>query len=251
MIRELVRACVELSKACTGALIVIERDTKLGDVINTGIQLNADVTSQLLINIFEKNTPLHDGAVVIRENRVKAATCYLPLTENLELDKQLGTRHRAGIGVTEVSDAVTLAVSEETGGISFIADGRIARNQSAESLRVKLYDALVDDVKRSNGIQGMLTGGFSALTPFSRKGRQGARRGRRRDDPPGLTWPVGEGAGRAAGPGAGMGAGMGAGPGIGAGATNPIQGGGPGIGAGANPIQGGGESNEAARGGGV
>ena len=99
----------------TGALIVIEQNELLTDYIRTGINLDAILTSQLLINIFEHNTPLHDGAVIVRENRIVAATCYLPLSDNMELSKQLGTRHRAGVGISEQTDSVTIIVSEETG----------------------------------------------------------------------------------------------------------------------------------------
>ena len=114
-ISELVRASVELGKAKTGALMVIEREVTLKDIERTGIEIDGVVTSQLLINIFEHNTPLHDGAVVIRGNRVVAATCYLPLSDNTSISKDLGTRHRAAVGVSEVTDSLTIVVSEETG----------------------------------------------------------------------------------------------------------------------------------------
>ena len=117
-INEIAKACVEMGKVKTGALIVIECKSPLGDFERTGIDVDGLVTSQLLINIFEHNTPLHDGAVIVRGNRVASATCYLPLSDNLNLDKNLGTRHRAGLGISEVTDAVTVIVSEETGKIS-------------------------------------------------------------------------------------------------------------------------------------
>ncbi|MBP3927098.1 MAG: diadenylate cyclase CdaA, partial [Clostridium sp.] len=117
-INELVRACFEMSKVKTGALMVIEQGTPLGEIERTGIEVDGLVTSQLLINIFEHNTPLHDGAVVIRGNRVAAATCYLPLSDNMDISKALGTRHRAAVGVSETTDSVTLVVSEETGRVS-------------------------------------------------------------------------------------------------------------------------------------
>lgn len=135
---ELVRAALELSKTRTGALIVIERSVKLDDYEQTGIAVDAIITSELLINIFEKNTPLHDGAVIIRGDRVAAATCYLPLSDNMRLSKELGTRHRAGIGISEVTDSVTLIVSEETGGISIAEGGSLMRRLGKDTLRNKL-----------------------------------------------------------------------------------------------------------------
>ena len=143
-IEELVRGCMELSKTKTGALIVIERDTKIGDIINTGITLDSEVTAELMINIFTPNTPLHDGAIIIRNNRIKAATCYLPLTDNRDISKELGTRHRAAIGVTEVSDAVVIVVSEETGKVSFIVNGEITRGLQGDPLRMLLRENLID-----------------------------------------------------------------------------------------------------------
>ena len=116
-INELVRATFEMAKVKTGALMVIERETSLKEIERTGIEINGLVTSQLLINIFEHNTPLHDGAVVIRGNRVAAATCYLPLSDNMTISKDLGTRHRAAVGVSESTDSLTIVVSEETGRV--------------------------------------------------------------------------------------------------------------------------------------
>ncbi len=137
-IRELVAASIDMSKAKTGALIVIEQNVALGEYESTGIQVDAHVTKQLLINIFEKNTPLHDGAVIIRNNRVIAATCYLPLTGRHDLNKDLGTRHRAAVGISEVSDSVTIVVSEENGAISLAQGGLLKRNLDSESLRREL-----------------------------------------------------------------------------------------------------------------
>ena len=117
-ISEITRACVEMGKARTGALIVVEQNQSLSEYERTGIDVDAIVTSQLLINIFEHNTPLHDGAVIIRGDRITSATCYLPLSDNMQLGKELGTRHRAGVGVSEVTDSLTVIVSEETGKIS-------------------------------------------------------------------------------------------------------------------------------------
>ena len=119
----------------TGALMVIERNTSLKEIERTGIEINGLVTSQLLINIFEHNTPLHDGAVVIRGNRVAAATCYLPLSDNMTISKDLGTRHRAAVGVSEVTDSLTIVVSEETGRVSVAEGGGLTRIADAESLR--------------------------------------------------------------------------------------------------------------------
>lgn len=137
-INELVRASFEMGKVCTGALMVIERETSLKDIEKTGIEVDGLITSQLLINIFEHNTPLHDGAVVIRGNRVVAATCYLPLSDNMMISKELGTRHRAAVGVSEVTDSVTIVVSEETGFVSVAKGGRLTRNMTQEELREEL-----------------------------------------------------------------------------------------------------------------
>ena len=137
-IEEVAKAAFVMSKAKTGALIVFEQKVALGEYESTGIPIDAVVSSQLLINIFEKNTPLHDGAVIVRNNRVVAATCYLPLTDNMELNKDMGTRHRAAIGISEVSDCLTLIVSEETGAISIADGGRISRNLDVEGLKKQL-----------------------------------------------------------------------------------------------------------------
>ncbi len=137
-ISEIVRASFEMGKAKTGALIVIEQNDPLIDYERTGIILDSVVSSQLLINIFEHNTPLHDGAVVVRENRIVSATCYLPLSDNMELSKELGTRHRAGVGISEVTDSLTIIVSEETGRVSVALGGELFRNVDADLLRTKL-----------------------------------------------------------------------------------------------------------------
>ena len=136
-IGEIVRATTQMSRVRTGALIVIEQTSPLQEYARTGIDMDALVTSQLLINIFEKNTPLHDGAVIIRNNRVVAATCYLPLSEN-RMDKELGTRHRAGVGISEVTDSLTIIVSEESGEISLAYRGSLTRNVSEDYLRERL-----------------------------------------------------------------------------------------------------------------
>ena len=135
---EIVKACFEMSKVKTGALIVIERKTPLAEFERTGIVVDGVVTSQLLLNIFEHNTPLHDGAVVVRGNRIVAATCYLPLSDNMQISKDLGTRHRAGVGVSEVSDSVTIIVSEETGKVSVAFDGELKRGLDPDTLREEL-----------------------------------------------------------------------------------------------------------------
>ncbi len=134
----IVKACVEMSKVKTGALIVIENNVPLGEYERTGITLDAQVSSQLLLNIFEHNTPLHDGAIIVRGNRVISATCYLPLSDNMTLSKELGTRHRAAVGISEVSDAMTVVVSEETGAISITQYSEIKRHVSPEVLKEQL-----------------------------------------------------------------------------------------------------------------
>ena len=137
-INEIVRASFEMAKVRTGALIVIERDEPLTEFELTGIEVDAIVSSQLLINIFEHNTPLHDGAVLVRGDRVTSATCYLPLSNNLDLDKDLGTRHRAGLGVSEVTDSLTIIVSEETGKISVAKGGELERALDPEQLKERI-----------------------------------------------------------------------------------------------------------------
>ncbi|MBQ9511948.1 MAG: diadenylate cyclase CdaA [Lachnospiraceae bacterium] len=139
-IKEITRACLEMARARTGALIVMERDHPLDEFERTGIEVDGIVTSQLLINIFEHNTPLHDGAVIVNGDRVTSATCYLPLSENMELSKDLGTRHRAGVGVSEVTDSMTIIVSEETGKISVAQGGELERNVESDRLEERLRD---------------------------------------------------------------------------------------------------------------
>ena len=137
-IDEIARACVEMAKVRTGALIVIEQEHSLAEYEQTGIEVDAIVTSQLLINIFEHNTPLHDGAVIVRGNRITAATCYLPLSDNMNIGKELGTRHRAGVGVSEVTDSLTIIVSEETGKISVAYGGVLDRSLDSEKHKDRL-----------------------------------------------------------------------------------------------------------------
>ncbi|ADD03158.1 protein of unknown function DUF147 [Thermoanaerobacter mathranii subsp. mathranii str. A3] len=124
-----------LSRSKIGALIVLERETGLNELVETGITMDSKVSSELLINTFIPNTPLHDGAVIIRGDRIMAAGCFLPLTDNQNLSSELGTRHRAGIGVTEISDAVAIIVSEETGTISLAQNGRLSRHLDAKTLK--------------------------------------------------------------------------------------------------------------------
>ena len=139
-INEIVKATVEMAKAKTGALIIMEKDIDLSEYERTGIELDSTISSQLLVNIFEHNTPLHDGAVIIRGNRIVSATCYLPLSDNMGLSKELGTRHRAGVGISEVTDSLTIIVSEETGRISVAVGGKLLRNIDGELLRKKLTE---------------------------------------------------------------------------------------------------------------
>lgn len=144
VIEEIVKACVDMSSKYTGALIVIERDTKIGEIINTGTQIESNVSSELLINLFVPDTPLHDGAVVIRDNKIKAAACFLPLTDNPNLSKELGTRHRAALGISEVSDCIAVVVSEESGKISFALNGGLTRNLTPDTLRKALNKNLLE-----------------------------------------------------------------------------------------------------------
>lgn len=134
-VNELTRATFEMAKVKTGALMVIERNDTLKEIERTGIEINGLVSSQLLINIFEHNTPLHDGAVVIRGNRVTAATCYLPLSDNMTISKDLGTRHRAAVGISESTDSLTIVVSEETGRVTVAEGGKLTRISDGESLK--------------------------------------------------------------------------------------------------------------------
>jgi TIGR00159 family protein len=148
---ELINAAFTMSKPKTGALIVIERNENLAYIEKTGILINGIVSSQLLINIFEHNTPLHDGAVLIRGNTVVSATCYLPLSENMRISKDLGTRHRAAIGISEVSDSITIVVSEETGRVSVAIGGNLIKVNDKEGLKREL-SVLLEDRKEDKNI---------------------------------------------------------------------------------------------------
>ncbi|MBD5470260.1 MAG: TIGR00159 family protein [Lachnospiraceae bacterium] len=137
-VNDIVKASFEMGKVKTGALMVIEQNVLLTEYERTGIEVDALISSQLIINIFEHNTPLHDGAVIIRGNRIVSATCYLPLSDNTEISKELGTRHRAGVGISEATDALTIIVSEETGNVSVTYEGNLYRNLDANGLKEKL-----------------------------------------------------------------------------------------------------------------
>ena len=152
LFEEVVLAATTLSSRKVGALIVIERTVGLQNYVDTGVKLDAVLSYDLLVSIFEPGTPMHDGAVIIRNNRVTAAGCFLPLTLNPRLSKDLGTRHRAAIGVTEDTDAVSIVVSEETGVISFVEQGEITRYLNSVGLREMLQDALND----TSGLGGVL-----------------------------------------------------------------------------------------------
>ena len=157
---EFVKALTGFSETRTGALIVIEKEVSLTDIAETGTEINGDISAQLLGNIFYEGAPLHDGAVIIRGDKVYAAGCVLPLTENKELNKDLGTRHRAGIGITENSDAITLIVSEETGVISYAVSGKLTRfldSKMVEKLLLNLYiPAVSEDATGLSRIVGKL-----------------------------------------------------------------------------------------------
>ena len=142
MIGEFVRAIESMSASRTGALIVIERETLLNDIVETGTIIDARVSEQMIGNIFYEGSPLHDGALIVRGDRLYAAGCVLPLTQNKGLNKELGTRHRAGIGITENSDALTLIVSEETGVVSIAQDGKLTRfldMKTVEKMLLNIY----------------------------------------------------------------------------------------------------------------
>jgi diadenylate cyclase len=151
-IGEVIKAVNYLSKRKTGALIVFERDTGLSDYIESGTQIGSRISSEILINIFNPNAPLHDGAVIIRQNQLIAAGCYLPLSENPFISKELGTRHRAAIGLSELSDGIALVVSEETGQISLAMNGQVVRDIKEESLISKLFDELRSKTKAKERI---------------------------------------------------------------------------------------------------
>jgi diadenylate cyclase len=152
-ISEIVKAAFEMGRVRTGALIVIEKNESLRDYERTGIDVDGIVSNQLLINIFEHNTPLHDGAVIVRGNRITSATCYLPLSDNTDLSKELGTRHRAGVGISEVTDSMTVIVSEETGKVSVAYEGDLERNITADELRERMHDILIGNTAEKTKIK--------------------------------------------------------------------------------------------------
>lgn len=150
VIKEIADAVNVLSRTKTGALMVISRETGLVEYMETGIMMDSLVSSGLLINIFIPNTPLHDGAVIIKDGRIQKAACFLPLSTNPYIDPELGTRHRAGIGISEVSDAIAVIVSEETGGVSVALRGKLVRYLDAHSLQELLENELIDKTKRDS-----------------------------------------------------------------------------------------------------
>jgi diadenylate cyclase len=149
-VEAIMKATSYMAKRRIGALISIERETGMGDYIETGIQLRAKITSELLINIFIPNTPLHDGAVIIQKNQIQAAACYLPLSESPFISKELGTRHRAALGISEVTDSITIIVSEETGSISLTKNGELHRELSQEALKELLSKELGSTTKTTS-----------------------------------------------------------------------------------------------------
>lgn len=159
LISAMTKSISYMAKRRIGALISIEKDTGLNDYIETGIQMNSDISSELLINVFIPNTPLHDGAVIIQKNRIAAAACYLPLSESPFISKELGTRHRAAIGIGEVTDAVTVIVSEETGGISLTVNGELHRDLSMEEFEQRLRNAWFGDTAEKNTTRWSWKGG--------------------------------------------------------------------------------------------
>ncbi len=152
-ITQVVMACVELSASKTGALIIFERNNRLDEQISTGTILNADITAELLKNIFYPKAPLHDGAVIIRGNRIQAGGCMLPLSSQSNLSRDLGMRHRAGIGMSEVTDALVVIVSEETGGISIAQNGMLKRHLTRETFEKILRNELISDEADAGGIK--------------------------------------------------------------------------------------------------
>ena len=142
-IYKIVIAVEELAKTRTGALIVIQRDINLSDIIATGIEMNSDISPQVLVNIFVPNTPLHDGAVIIQNNKIKAAACILPLASNMDISKELGTRHRAALGISKESDAVAIVVSEESGKVSLAKDGTLLIDLTEDTLKKLLIKNIV------------------------------------------------------------------------------------------------------------
>lgn len=157
LINEIIDSVFELSKTKTGALIIMEKETKLTDIMRTGTQVDALISKELLVNIFSPNTPLHDGAVIIRDFKVSACGCFLPLTQRKDLNKQLGTRHRAGIGISEISDSLTIMVSEETGYVSIAQNGKFTRNLSKEDCRQVLINEFMIITEEKSFLRSVLS----------------------------------------------------------------------------------------------
>ncbi len=148
-LEEIIKACVIFSTKKTGALIVIERETGLNEIVSTGTLIDAKISTPLLANLFEHNAPLHDGAVLIKKDRLMAAGCFLPLSTNYDISKELGTRHRAALGMSENSDAIVIVVSEETGGITIAMDSSLKRFLDEKALRKILYKFLLNKKEKS------------------------------------------------------------------------------------------------------
>ncbi|MBD1382465.1 diadenylate cyclase CdaA [Metabacillus arenae] len=147
VVEAVVKATNYMAKRRIGALVTIERETGMGDYIETGIPMNAEISSELLINVFIPNTPLHDGAVILQKNTIAAAGCYLPLSESPFISKELGTRHRAAVGISEVTDSITIIVSEETGAVSVARNGELHRELTEETLREMLTSNVESSIK--------------------------------------------------------------------------------------------------------
>ena len=171
VISQTIAACTQLSSTKTGALIVLERGVTLDEQMRSGTTVNSDVTAELLKNIFYPKAPLHDGAVVIRDGRIAAAGCVLPLTSNTNLSPDLGTRHRAGIGMSEHSDAVVVIVSEETGGISIAVDGMLKRRLSAETFEAILRSELLPEEEQQRRRWDVFVDFVKKLNPLRRENR--------------------------------------------------------------------------------
>ena len=157
-IAQTVLACTEMSNSRTGALIIFERREKLSSIMSTGTVINSDVSAELLKNLFYNKAPLHDGAVVIREGRIASAGCVLPLTQSTNLSKELGMRHRAGIGLSEQSDAVVIIVSEETGAISVAVEGMLKRHLNSSTLEKLLHSELIQAEENQSAVARLLRG---------------------------------------------------------------------------------------------
>lgn len=164
LVNEMVRALGSMSKKRIGALIVFERNTGLGDVIESGTVLDAEISAPLIENIFEPNTPLHDGAMIIRDGRVIAAACILQLSENYTISRELGTRHRAAIGISESTDAISIVVSEETGIISMARDGKLTRYLDTKSLNILLTEIFASTASENTSMLNIFFDGFDSLT---------------------------------------------------------------------------------------